>query len=114
MATKKSSKLPEKKTVSGEIFFITNSSLPRNVGFRENSGNGSNALTRKASEVKEDWNNMMNQLNDIMANSEKAAGAGRYEMDEIAVKLAFTAKGRLAFIAEAGVEASIEVKFKRK
>jgi hypothetical protein len=115
MATNKSKEASKKAAIDGEIFFITDQVRPRNsVGFQEHSDKGGNALSKKASEVKEDWNIMMAQLSDIMSNTEKTTESSRYQMDEITVKLGFTAKGKIAFIAEAGVEASIEVKFKRK
>jgi hypothetical protein len=42
------------------------------------------------------------------------AGSGQYAVDSITAHLGISASGRFFFVAEAGVEASIEVTWKRK
>ena len=95
-----------------EMYFISSSSLTQ-PGFVDHKQTGS-ALVKKAEEIKEDWDVVITQLNFIISETEKNTVKNGFEMDEVTISLGFTAKGKIAFIAEAGVEASIEVKFKKK
>lgn len=73
------------------------------------------AVTRPLSEIKEEWAVTINQVLSLIAvTDESAAETEGFSLQELSVKLGFSAKGKLAFIAEAGVEASVEVTFKRK
>ena len=67
---------------------------------------------RSIDKVRADWDKTMGQVGRMV----EAAGARRprgYEMDSVAVSLGFNASGRLVFIAEAGIEATVTVTFKR-
>jgi hypothetical protein len=96
-----------------DMFFITKASLPEKVGVTPHSSAGAQ-LSKKAQEVKEDWENVLKELNYIVTETEKSNSNKNYILEEISVSLGFSAKGKIAFIAEAGIEASIQVTFKRK
>jgi hypothetical protein len=64
-------------------------------------------------EAKKRWAESLQAVQQLIESSVTKAIAG-WELDEIEVGLALTAKGKLAFIAEAGIEASIHLTFKRR
>jgi len=69
-------------------------------------------LTRSLEEVKEDWNVVMQQVAEIISGTDaKGLAKSGYQFGEINISLGFNAKGKLAFIAEAGVEASVSITF---
>lgn len=67
---------------------------------------------RTVDEVKADFNKVSEQLDTILATAFSKVTAGM-AVDAVEISLGFTAKGNLAFIAEAGVEASVKVVFKK-
>jgi hypothetical protein len=68
---------------------------------------------RSVDDVKKDFEKVSGQVEQILDNAFTKPPKGvRFESVEIS--LGFTAKGKLAFIAEAGVEASVTVTFKRQ
>ncbi|HZU08420.1 MAG TPA: CU044_2847 family protein [Pseudacidobacterium sp.] len=67
---------------------------------------------RKVEDVKADFDKVSDQLNTILSTAFSKVTAGM-KMDEVEIALGFTAEGKLAFIAQAGVEASVKVTFKR-
>jgi hypothetical protein len=69
--------------------------------------------TRAAEEVTAEWGRMMEKVGGLVKHAADKALHGPIPLDEIEVKLAFTAKGHVAFIAEAGVEAGITLTFRR-
>jgi hypothetical protein len=70
-------------------------------------------VIRTLEETTEDWKRVVTQVTTLVGATEEHAAATGWGLDEVTVGLAFDAKGKLAFIAEAGVQASIEVRFKR-
>jgi hypothetical protein len=68
---------------------------------------------RRKEEVQQDWKVVINQTVDLVSQNVDSAPKG-YQMDEIEVSLGFSAMGQLAFIAQAGLEASIKVVFRRQ
>ena len=76
-------------------------------GWREAFG-----LVRHIDDVKADWSHVFLQVVNLVSATQETAPVG-YHLDEVKVSLGFDAKGKLAFIAEAGVNASVEVTFKR-
>lgn len=64
---------------------------------------------------KEDYQRICTQVFALVDAQEKVTpkSADGFRVDEVTVSLGVHASGGLAFIAEAGVEASIEVTFKR-
>jgi hypothetical protein len=68
---------------------------------------------RKKEEVQKDWKVVINQTVELVSQNVDSAPKG-YQMDEIEVSLGFSAKGQLAFIAEAGMEAAVRIVFRRQ
>jgi len=69
-------------------------------------------VERTLLQVREDWRTVVVQVNQLIVDT-KADPASGFHLDEVSIGLAFDAKGKIGFIAEAGVEASIHVVFKR-
>lgn len=71
-------------------------------------------ITRTLEEVRADWSHMSAQISEIIAGTdvtfEQESG---FKLSEIEIGLAFNAKGKLAFLAEVGAEASIKLLLKR-
>jgi hypothetical protein len=70
-------------------------------------------IGRALTDVREDWERMGAQLRELLATLPTAAVAN-YQMESVKVSLGFSAEGKLAFIAKVGLEASIELEFKRR
>lgn len=75
---------------------------------------------KKAAEIEIDPKKLQASLDDItdkltqvLAN-QKARGPDGFELESFSVGLALSATGKLLMIAEAGVEASVELSFTRK
>ncbi|MGH9893554.1 MAG: Pepco domain-containing protein [bacterium] len=105
----------EKKTDRdpNEILFITRTTLaPGEVELHR--GVPGETLKRTLDEVREDWKMVSAQVIDLMSATDSAASPAPFQIDEVSVSLGFNAKGKLAFLAEAGVESSITVSFKRR
>ena len=68
---------------------------------------------RRKEEVKRDWKTVINQTVELVSQNVDSAPKG-YQMEQIEVSLGFSATGHLAFIAQAGLESSIRVLFKRQ
>lgn len=66
----------------------------------------------KLEDVKKDWQRVSHQIGEMVASfrPKEPSGMG---LKELEVSLAFTAEGRLAFVAEAGIEASVKLVFSR-
>ena len=111
----KQTRTPKTPAVSNElVHFISSTRMIEGPGqLTEHSGLPV-SLTRKTEEVKNDFILVMNQLNFIVAAADKDTLNKGFKLNEITISLGFSAKGKIAFIAEAGVEASIEVKFSRR
>lgn len=96
-----------------DIHFITSVQKMNSPGIYQHSGNDI-SITRKTDEVKKDFSIILQQLNYIITEADQGSEGSGFKLDEVTISLGFSAKGKIAFIAEAGVEASIEVKFTRK
>jgi hypothetical protein len=68
---------------------------------------------RRKEEVQQDWQVEIDQTVDLVSQNVDRAPKG-YQMDEIEVSLGFSAMGQLAFIAQAGLETSIKLVFRRQ
>jgi hypothetical protein len=77
-------------------------------GLREAFGN---LFGRATEDVKADFARTFDQMRSFLEGLSPSAHG--YEVDEIAFQLGFSALGRVAFIAEAGITSSITVTFKR-
>jgi hypothetical protein len=67
---------------------------------------------RKLEDVQADWARVSSQVSN-MVDATAAERPKGFELETVEVSLGFTASGKLAFIAEAGVEASVAVTLKR-
>jgi len=67
---------------------------------------------RSIKDVKTDWEKVSKQVAEMISSTVTQAPKG-FSLDEVTISLGFSAQGKLVFIAEAGVEASVEIKFKR-
>jgi hypothetical protein len=94
-----------------EVVFITQPVITPGVTL--NRETPAQEIRRKLGEVKEDWVVVMQQVSEIISGTDAHTHAEGFRLSEVSVSLGFNAKGKLAFIAEAGVEASVSVTFKR-
>lgn len=67
---------------------------------------------RTVDDVKDDFDKVSAQLDTILSTAFSKVTAGM-SIDTVEISLGFTAEGKLAFIAQAGVEASVTVTFKK-
>ncbi len=102
-----------RKDANDQVQFITSASLaPGSVELHK--GDSSLRLTRSLEEVSADWQNASRQVLKMVAASETEATDSGFEISEVTVGLGFNAKGKLGFLAEAGMEASVEITLKRR
>ena len=99
---------PEQRSVDDVLFITAPALVPGEVQLHRDFGKD---LTRSLADVKKDWDVVMTQVAQLVSGTDSDLRETGYRLDEISVALGFNAKGKLAFIAEAGVEASISVKF---
>ena len=67
---------------------------------------------RRLEDVKRDFQRVSAQIADIVEDAFSKAPRG-LSLETVEVSLGFSAAGKLAFVAEAGVEATLSVKFKK-
>lgn len=67
---------------------------------------------RSLEDVKADWRKVTGQIREMM-NAVEAEAVRGLALDTVTVSLGFSLQGKLVFIAEAGVEASVSMTFKR-
>jgi len=72
----------------------------------------SSLFGRSLEDVKQDFVKVSEQINDILHDAFSKVPAG-LTFDTIDVALGFSAEGKLAFIAKAGVNTSVTVRFKK-
>jgi hypothetical protein len=95
-----------------QVLFIAREAAPP-VGEVKLHAFKENVLTRPLEEVKDDWRVVSRQVIELVEETEREVSGKKYLLDQVTVGLGFNAKGKLAFLAEAGVEASVTVTFKR-
>jgi hypothetical protein len=71
-------------------------------------------VTRRLEEVKGDWERIVKQIAEMVSGTQTNVAETGFDLKDLTVGLAFSASGKLGFIAEAGVEASITVTFARR
>lgn len=67
---------------------------------------------RKLDDVRADFRRVFGQVEQLVSDIPRSIK--RYDIEELEIGLAFTAEGQLAFIAKAGIEASVKIKLKRR
>lgn len=70
-------------------------------------------IKKNIGEMKEDYDLIVNNIAYIISDTDSKVAASGFKLDEITISLGVSASGKIAFIAEAGIEASIQVTFKR-
>lgn len=63
--------------------------------------------------LKKDWGNLI-ELIEEMLDTASLKSLKDYDLETVEIGLGFDANGKLAFIAEGGIQATIKVAFKRK
>ena len=96
---------------SDEVLFISGAELE--AGQVEIHKGVAEKVVRSLADVKEDWRLVVGQVAEIIGTGTDQVAIHGYQLSEVEVSLGFDARGRLAFIAEAGVEATVSVKFER-
>ncbi len=83
--------------------------------FEEHSARGvGDTIEKSLSALQGEWATVTRQIASIADATDPAVGQAGFELAEISFALGFNAKGKLAFIAEAGVEATVTVTVKRR
>lgn len=67
-------------------------------------------IGRKLEEFKSEWALKTQQIDEIIQASKSSAN---FPLDTVTVSLGFTAKGKLAFLAEAGLQGTITLTYKK-
>lgn len=67
---------------------------------------------RPLEDVKQDWSKLSGQVSEMVGATSPLKAAG-FTVESLEISLGFTATGKLAFIAEAGVEATISITMTR-
>ena len=67
---------------------------------------------RRIHDVSADWRRVFAQMRQMLDETGSEVPRA-FELDTVTISLGFSAHGRLVFVAEAGVEASIGITFKR-
>ncbi len=78
---------------------------------------GSRLFGRKLEDLNVEWARAARQIEAMIRAAETAPGADSsadFSVDKVTVSLGFNAKGQLVFVAEAGVEPSVQVTFRRR
>ena len=70
------------------------------------------SFTRSLGSVTEEVTNVMSSIQEILGNMKTKTPLG-FGIDTIDISLGFDAKGKLAFIAEGGVQATVKISFKK-
>ena len=92
-----------------EVLFLTRAPVQGGMETAPQIG----VVTRTMEEVKEDWKVVSSQVLQMVSSVEKQTLRKGFSLGEITVSLGFSASGKLLFIAEAGIEASVELTFKK-
>lgn len=83
-------------------------------GFHPHAGSTS-AVMQRLDEAMAGWSKTIDQASTLAAAAMRAAqGDSPIELDEITIGLTLTAEGGLAFLAKAGAQGTIQIKFKRR
>jgi|SRR5713101_80234 len=95
------------------VEFIVASAALRAGETRAQLASPGDIIKRPLDEVKAEWEAVFSKIQELSASADKVSKPGGLRLDSISVALGFTAKGKLAFIAEAGIQATVTVTLKR-
>ena len=96
-----------------EVLFIS-ASHPEPGNAMLHAGVGGKVVSRTLEAVTDDWRLVVGQVETMIAATTQETPKSGYELNEVNVSLGFSADGKLAFIAQVGVEATVSLTFKRK
>jgi len=96
-----------------EVVFVTGSGATLQPGDVQVQSGTVERVVRSLGEVKKDWQVVIGQVADMIGASDGQVAERGFRLSEVEVGLGFDARGKLAFIAEAGVEATVTVRFER-
>jgi hypothetical protein len=74
---------------------------------------GERSVARRFDDVKADWERMIGNVMTLADSTDAVSPSSNLRLTDLTLELGFTATGKLAFIAEAGVAASITLTFSR-
>jgi hypothetical protein len=103
-------KLDDPKIV---LFQGAESLPPGGVELHSFKGVSEKLFGRQLDDVKADWKKVSGQVKEMMDSVVPEVPKG-FTFESVEVKLGFSAEGKLVFVAEAGIEASVSLTFKRK
>ena len=69
-------------------------------------------FARELPEIKEEFSKVSSQVEEIINGI--STTVGEYEIDEVTLELGFSASGKLVLVAEAGIETTVGLTFRRK
>ena len=94
------------------VWFLTAAEhAPPGVTLHRRGDSASAAIAKRFDEVKEDWRSMVSTVIELADTTDALAPRAGLRLAELTIELGFTASGKLAFIAEAGVSGSITLTF---
>jgi hypothetical protein len=98
-----------------EVWFISSFSEVESSGvtLHRRGESPAAAVARRFEEVQQDWQSMITRVMELARSTDEAVPEARIQLTELEIELGFTAAGKLAFIAEAGVAGSITLTFTR-
>ena len=96
-----------------DVVFVTGSAATLRPGEVQVQSGTVERVIRSLGDVKKDWQLVIGQVADMIGSSDGPVAERGFRLTEVEVGLGFDARGKLAFIAEAGVEATVTVKFER-
>jgi hypothetical protein len=95
------------------LVFAGEAQLPLGASEEHALGGGiGNLLPKRKEEVKADWDRTVDQIRSLLSGV--ALDAAPYVLDEVTFELGFSAQGKIVFVAQAGVTATIGLTFKRR
>jgi hypothetical protein len=105
-----------KKKLDDTMIVLFQGEAPPPVGDVELHSFGDTAkklFGRKLEDVKADWKKVSAQIKEMMDSVVTEVPKG-FTFESVEISLGFSAEGKLVFVAEAGVEATVSLTFKRK
>ncbi len=112
MVEKKKTTKPKPRTSSSQqgIWVIADVVAAPNAGVEYFGGA---RIPRSVAELTDDWKATLSQVAKVIEQAGPAAVPSGFQLEQIEVSLGVTAEGGLAFIAKAGIQASLKVVLKR-
>jgi|SRR4051812_33614135 hypothetical protein len=96
-----------------EVVFVSGSGTTLRPGEVQAHSGTVERVVRSLGDVKKDWQVVIGQVAEMIGSSDGQVAQRGFRLSEVEVALGFDARGKLAFIAEAGVEATVTVRFER-